>query len=70
VKQNTKTADRGARIIAAGLAVWLALAVGTGTPGGIVILAAAAILVSNGVSGFCRLYLAAGRAGRGTRRHA
>jgi hypothetical protein len=70
VKQDMKTADRIARIIAAGLAVWLVLAVGAGTPGGIVILAAAAILVSTGVSGFCPLYLAAGRAGRGTRRPA
>jgi hypothetical protein len=68
--QDMKTADRIARIIAAGLAVWLALAVGAGTPGGIVILAAAAILVSTGVSGFRPLCLAAGRAGRGTRRPA
>jgi hypothetical protein len=70
VKQNMKTADRVARIPAAGLAVWLALAISAGTPGGIVILAAAAILVSTGVSGFCPLCLAAGRAGRGRRRPA
>lgn len=53
-----------------GLAVWPALAIGPRTPGGIVILTAAAILAIIGVSGFCPLYLGAGRAGRGTRRPA
>jgi len=60
MKQNMKTADRATRIIVAGLAVWPALAIGPGTPGGIVILAVAAVLASTGVSGFCPLYLAAG----------
>ena len=67
MQQNMKTADRAARIIAAVLAVWPALAIGPGTPGGLVILTAAAILAITGVSGFCPLYLAAGRAVRGTR---
>jgi hypothetical protein len=70
VRQNMKTADRVARIVAAGLAVWAAAAIGPGTPGGIVILTAAAILAITSVSGFCPLYLAAGRLGRGTRRPA
>jgi hypothetical protein len=70
VQQNMRTADRSARIIAAGLAVWPALAIGPSTPGGIVILTAAAILAITGVSGFCPLYLAAGRAVHGTRRPA
>jgi hypothetical protein len=42
-------------------------AIGPGTPGGITILAAAAILVVTGVSGFCPLYLAVGRMARGAR---
>jgi len=70
MKQNMRTADRAARIIVAGLAVWPALAIGPGTPGGIVILAAAVILAVTGVSGFCPLYLAVRRAGRGARRPA
>jgi Protein of unknown function (DUF2892) len=57
--QNMKTADRVARIIVAGLAVWPALAIGPATPGGIVILTAAAILAVTSVSGFCPLYVAA-----------
>jgi len=66
VRQNMNTADRVARIIAARLAVWPALAIGPGTPGGIVILTAA-VLAITGMSGFCPLYLAAGRVGGGTR---
>ena len=70
MKQNMKAADRVLRIVVAGLAVWPALALGTGTPGGIAVLAVAAILVITGVSGFCPLYRAIGRAGHGVRRPA
>jgi hypothetical protein len=57
--KNMKPADRVARIIVAGLAVWPALAIGPATPGGIVILTAAAILTVTSVSGFCPLYVVA-----------
>ncbi|HET9082389.1 MAG TPA: DUF2892 domain-containing protein [Trebonia sp.] len=59
VRQNMKPADRAARVVVAGLAVWPALAIGPGTPGGMVILTVAAILAATGLSGFCPLYLAA-----------
>jgi hypothetical protein len=67
MKENMKITDRAIRIVFAGLAVWPALAVGPGTPGGVIILAAAAILVVTGVSGFCPLYLAVGPMARGPR---
>lgn len=61
MKQNMKATDRAVRVLAAGLAVWAALAVGPGRPSGVVILVAAAVLAITGLSGFCPLYLVAGR---------
>ncbi len=71
MKQNMVLADRAARIVLAGLAVWPALVVGPGSPGGIAILAVAGIFTATSLSGFCPLYLAFGRLshGRHSARH-
>jgi hypothetical protein len=42
-------------------AVWLAIAIGVGTPGGVVAPVVAAIMTATAVSGFCPLYLLADR---------
>lgn len=61
MKRNTHTADRIGRIVLAAAAVWLAIAVGAGTSGGVVALVFAGIMTATAVSGFCPLYLLVGR---------
>ncbi len=64
MKQNMRNADRLARLVVAALAVWLAIAVGPGTAGGIIVLVIAGIMTATGLSGFCPLYLLFGHLGR------
>ena len=61
MKRNMHAAGRFARIVLAAAAVWLAIAVGAGTAGGVVALVFAGIMTATAVSGFCPLYLLAGR---------
>jgi hypothetical protein len=61
MKRNMHAADRFARIVPAAAAVWLAIAVGAGTAGGVVALVFAGIMTATAVSGFCPLYVLAGR---------
>jgi hypothetical protein len=64
MRQNLGSADRLARLAAAALAVWLAIAVGAGTAGGIIVLVVAGILTATALSGFCPLYLLLGHLSR------
>ena len=61
MKRNMHAADRIVRAILAAAAVWLAIAVGAGTAGGVVALVFAAIMAVTAISGFCPLYLLLGR---------
>ena len=61
MKRNMHAADRVARAVLAVAAVWLAIAVGAGTAGGVVALIFAAIMAATAISGFCPLYLLFGR---------
>jgi len=54
-------ADRIVRAILAAAAVWLAIAIGAATPGGVVALVFAGIMAATAAGGFCPLYLLAGR---------
>ncbi len=58
MKRNMHTVDR---IVLAAAAVWLVIALGAGTAGGVVALVIAAIMAATAISGFCPLYLLLGR---------
>jgi hypothetical protein len=60
MKRNMHAAGRITRAILAAAAVWLAIAIGAGTPGGVVALVFAGIMTATAVSGYCPLYLLAG----------
>ncbi len=60
MKPSMRAGDRLARVAAAALAVWLALAVGAGTAGGVIALVFAGIMTATGISGFCPLCLRLG----------
>ncbi len=64
MKRNMHTADRIVRVVLAAAAVWLAIAVGAGTVGGVVALIFAGIMAATAISGFCPLYLLSGRLSR------
>jgi DUF2892 family protein len=64
MKPNMHAADRIARAVLAAAAVWLAIAVGAGTAGGVIALVLAAIMAATAISGFCPLYLLLGQLGR------
>jgi len=64
MKRNIRNTDRLARLVIAALAVWLAIAVGAGTAGGIIVLVVAGIMTATALSGFCPLYLLPGRISR------
>ena len=57
MKRNMHAADRIVRAVLAAAAVWLAIAVGAGTVGGVIALVFAAIMAATAISGFCPLYL-------------
>jgi hypothetical protein len=61
MKRNMHAADRIGRAVLAAAAVWLAIAIGAGTLGGVVALVVAAITTATAASGFCPLYLLAAR---------
>lgn len=63
MKRNMHAADRIARAILAAAAVWLAIAIGAGTSGGVSALVVAGIMTATAASGFCPLYLQAARVG-------
>jgi len=57
MERNTGTLDRIVRgVIVAPAAVWGALVLGAGTPGGIALLAVAAVMLVTAIVGFCPLY--------------
>jgi hypothetical protein len=56
MKQNLGTIDRWARVVLAALGGWLAAAVGFASPGGVLALVAAGILVVTALLGSCPLY--------------
>ncbi len=62
--RNMHTADRIIRAVLAAAAVWLAIAIGAGTAGGVAALVFAAIMAATAISGFCPLYLLLGRLSR------
>jgi hypothetical protein len=61
MKRNMHAPDRIGRAVLAAAAVWLAIAIGAGTAGGVIALVFAGIMTATAVSGFCPLYLLAGR---------
>ena len=67
MKRNMHAADRIVRAVLAAAAVWLAIAVGAGTVGGVIALVFAAIMAATAISGFCPLYCcSAASAGAGS----
>jgi hypothetical protein len=54
--KNVGSTDRTVRFAVAAVALVLALVVGAGSVGGIVLLAVAAIMAVTGAVGFCPLY--------------
>ena len=64
MKPNMHAADRIVRAVLAAAAVWLAIAVGAGTAGGVIALVFAGIMAATAISGFCPLYLLLGRLSR------
>jgi hypothetical protein len=54
--KNVGSTDRIVRFAVAAVAVVLALVVGAGSVGGVVLLAVAAIMAVTGAVGFCPLY--------------
>jgi hypothetical protein len=57
MERNMGTLDRVIRgVIVAPAAVWAALALGAGTPGGIALLVVAAVMLVTALAGFCPLY--------------
>ncbi len=61
MKRNMHAPDRIVRGVLAAAAVWLAIALGAGTAGGVVALVFAVIMAATAISGFCPLYLLLGR---------
>ncbi len=61
MKRKMHAPDWIVRAVLAAAAVWLAIAVGAGTAGGVVALVFAAIMAATAISGFCPLYLLLGR---------
>ncbi len=56
MKGNMGAVDRAARLVVAGLGWWLAASVGYATPGGVIVLVVAGILVATAAAGYCPLY--------------
>jgi hypothetical protein len=57
MERNMGTLDRIVRgVIVAPAATLLAFALGPGTPGGVVLLAVAAVMLATALVGFCPLY--------------
>ena len=56
MSSNMSTLDRSLRALIALAAIAVAVAIGAGSPLGIVLLAVAAVLVATSAIGFCPLY--------------
>ena len=57
MKKNESTIDRVIRLVLAVVAAIVAIAVGSGSVGGIILWVVAAILAVTAATGFCLLYL-------------
>ena len=64
MQQNMSAPDRGIRLVAAVLLVWLGIAAGAGSVAGVLGFVVAAVLAATAAAGFCPLYAALGIATR------
>lgn len=56
MKRNMGPADRGIRVVLAGVGWWLAATIGYATAGGVIVLVVAGILAATAAVGYCPLY--------------
>jgi hypothetical protein len=56
MSRNMSTLDRALRSVVAPAAIVIAVVVGAGSPGGIVLFALAAVMLATSAVGFCPLY--------------